>query len=103
MAYNFNSSDTPPVPPEPQAAGADTPDESAGTPLAPPPSEAVLRFRACRWMQPAENGSPAFCTHREVKPYAGSNTFDAGAWCPNCTHYKLRRVPKKRSPDDYQY
>ena len=103
MAYNFNSGDTPPVPPEPQAAGAEAPADGAGTPLEPPPSEAVLRFRACRWMQPAENGNPAFCTHREVKPYAGSSTFDAGAWCPDCTLYKLRRIPKKRSPDDFHY
>ncbi len=103
MAYNFNSGDTPPASPDPPATGADTQDAADGTPLKPPVSEALVRFRACRWMQPAENGNPAFCTHREVKPYAGSSAFDAGAWCPDCTFYKLRRVPKKRSPDDYQY
>ena len=101
MAYNFNNGDSPSAPPDPLAARAESPDGATGTPLEPAPTEALLRFRACRWMQPAENGNPAFCTHREVKPYAGSSTFDADAWCPDCSHYKLRRVPKKRSPDDY--
>jgi hypothetical protein len=55
-------------------------------------------------MQPAEEGHAAeFCTHREVKPYAGATTFDAEAWCPECTYFKLRRVPKKRSPENYSY
>ena len=50
-------------------------------------------------------GQPAeFCTHREVKPYAGTTGFDPDAWCPECQYYKLRRAPKKRSPsDDYSY
>ena len=51
-------------------------------------------------MQPAENGSQEFCTHREVKPYAGTSGFDAEAWCPECQHFKLRRAPKKRPPSD---
>ncbi len=63
---------------------------------APAPSAAVVRFRSCRWYQPPENGSAEFCTHREVKPYAGTNNFDAEAWCPDCVHYKVRRTPKKR-------
>ena len=45
-----------------------------------------------------------FCTHREVKPYAGTTGFDADAWCPDCQYYKLRRAPKKREPrDEYSY
>ena len=73
--------------------------------LAPVPeqSAAVIRFRACRWYQPPENGNGEFCTHREVKPYAGTTGFDASAWCPDCQYHKLRRTPKKRSPDDYSY
>ena len=51
-------------------------------------------------MQPADNGTAEFCTHAEVKPYAGTAGFDADAWCPDCTHYKLRRTPKKRQSDD---
>jgi hypothetical protein len=35
-----------------------------------------------------------------VKPYAGAATFDAEAWCGDCQYYKLRRVPKKRVPND---
>jgi hypothetical protein len=54
-------------------------------------------------MQPAEDGNAEFCTHREVKPYAGMAGFDADAWCPECQYYKLRRAPKKRSPEDYSY
>jgi len=69
-----------------------------------PESAAFVRFRSCRWMQPAENGNQEFCTHREVKPYAGTQGFDADAWCPECQYYKLRRAPKKRNPaDDYSY
>ena len=68
-----------------------------------PESAAFVRFRSCRWMQPAEDGNQEFCTHREVKPYAGTQGFDADAWCPECQYYKLRRAPKKRNPDDYTY
>ena len=69
-----------------------------------PESAAFVRFRSCRWMQPIENGNQEFCTHREVKPYAGTQGFDADAWCPECQYYKLRRAPKKRNPsDDYSY
>jgi hypothetical protein len=68
-----------------------------------PQSASLVRFRSCRWMQPAENGNTEFCTHREVKPYAGTAGFDADAWCPECAYYKLRRAPKKRNPDDYSY
>jgi hypothetical protein len=69
-----------------------------------PQSAAFVRFGSCRWQQPAEDGNAAFCTHREVKPYAGTAGFDADAWCPDCQYYKLRRAPKKREPrDDYTY
>ena len=63
-------------------------------------SAAFVRFRSCRWHQPKENGSAEFCTHREVKPYAGTAGFDADAWCPDCQYYKLRRSPKKKSAND---
>src|SRR5688572_20093215 len=69
-----------------------------------PESAAFARFRSCRWHQPKENGSSEFCTHREVKPYAGTSGFDADAWCPDCQYYKLRRSPKKKQPgDEYSY
>ena len=60
--------------------------------------------RSCRWQQPIEDGGPEFCTHREVKPLAGTIAFDAQAWCPDCQYYKLRRTPKKRNyNEDYSY
>ena len=69
-----------------------------------PQSAAFVRFNSCRWQQPAEEGNAAFCTHREVKPYAGTTGFDPDAWCPDCQYYKLRRAPKKRAPqDEYSY
>ena len=69
-----------------------------------PLSASIVRFNSCRWQQPKEEGNAAFCTHREVKPYAGTTAFDADAWCPECQYYKLRRTPKKRSPnDEYSY
>jgi len=82
-------------------------DSPTDRPTSPTPDEmisaAFVRFRSCRWHQPAENGNAEFCTHREVKPYAGTTGFDADAWCPDCQYYKLRRAPKKRTPDDHSY
>jgi len=69
---------------------------------APALSPAVARFKSCRWRRPPEDG-PECCGHRDVLPIAGTTGFDAEAWCPDCTFYKLRRTPKKRSPDDYRY
>ena len=93
----------------PAAPASPASNQSPGPTLVPvtsdiPQSAAFVRFRSCRWMQPAENGNQEFCTHREVKPYAGTTGFDPDAWCPECQYYKLRRAPKKRSPsDDYSY
>ena len=69
---------------------------------APSVSAAVSRFKSCRWRRPPEDG-PECCGHRDVLPIAGTTGFDAEAWCPECTFYKLRRTPKKRSPEDYRY
>jgi hypothetical protein len=86
-----NSNPDPARPP----SGEETPAEQPDT-----RSPAEQRFQSCRWQQPAEDGEPAFCTHQEVKPYAGTTGFDPEAWCPDCEHYKLRRTPKKRPPRD---
>ena len=122
MAYNFNND--PFSPPGQPGGGVMSPGPSSGAgpaaaePAVPaanspgptpvtsdvPESAAFVRFRSCRWQQPKEEGSSEFCTHREVKPYAGTNGFDADAWCTECQYYKLRRAPKKRQPsDDYTY
>ena len=103
MAFSFSNGepgDSPETPASTPAAG-DT--VAAPAPAAEPQSPGVTRFNSCRWQQPPENGIAAFCTHREVKPYAGTTGFDAEAWCPECAYYKLRRVPKKRNRDDYAY
>ena len=128
MASNFNNSSVPTAPDE-SAAPASTPAiapipapmspgpalESAApadVPSAAPPavtsdnpeSAAFVRFRSCRWQQPKDESGSEFCTHREVKPYAGTSGFDADAWCPDCQYHKLRRAPKKRNPnEDYSY
>jgi hypothetical protein len=65
-------------------------------------SPAVARFKSCRWRRPPEDG-PECCGHRDVLPIAGASGFDPEAWCPDCQFYKLRRTPKKRSPEDYRY
>ena len=65
-------------------------------------SEAVTKFKSCRWRRPPEDG-PECCGHRDVLPIAGASGFDPEAWCPDCSFYKLRRTPKKRSPDEYRY
>jgi hypothetical protein len=115
LAYNFNNNTFSPPGGESQGAfgtsapAPDAPAAPAQTSPAPatsdsPQSAALIRFRSCRWQQPKEEGSSEFCTHREVKPYAGTTGFDADAWCPECQYYKLRRAPKKREPrDDYSY
>jgi hypothetical protein len=85
----------------------DTPAEPANVavpPAAVPPaavSAAVIKFRSCRWRRPPEDGTEC-CGHRDVLPMAGTNSFDAEAWCPDCTYFKLRRTPKKRD-DSYRY
>jgi hypothetical protein len=109
LAFNSNNDpiggppaddeDSPPMPSS-QADGSATPAPAADTK---PQSTGFVRFTSCRWQQPAEDGREAFCTHREVKPYAGTSGFDADAWCVDCQYYKLRRAPKKRNPDEYRY
>ena len=84
------------------------PPPAPGAPAAQPPSDttptsaAVARFKSCRWRRPPEEG-PECCGHRDVLPMAGTTGFDAQAWCPDCAFFKLRRTPKKRSPEDYRY
>jgi hypothetical protein len=79
--------------------------EPSATPTAVDPtpvSAAVMKFKSCRWRRPPEDG-PECCGHRDVLPMAGATGFDPEAWCPDCSFYKLRRTPKKRSPEDYRY
>ena len=73
-----------------------------GSAEAPVVSAAVTKFKSCRWRRPPEDG-PECCGHRDVLPMAGTTGFDPQAWCPDCSFYKLRRTPKKRSPDEYRY
>jgi hypothetical protein len=118
LAFNFNNDPINAGPPggndqAPRSAAspASAPEAPASPAPSPAPvtsdnpqSAAFVRFGSCRWQQPAEEGNAAFCTHREVKPYAGTTGFDADAWCPDCQYYKLRRAPKKREPrDEYTY
>ena len=114
MAFNFNN-DSGAIRVQPDSASSPGPEATSPAPSAPatspvpitsdnPQSAAFARFASCRWQQPAEDGNAAFCTHREVKPYAGTTGFDADAWCGDCQYYKLRRAPKKRTPqDEYTY
>ena len=113
MASNFNNdSDTVTMDlpksddPQPTAPPNQPATDAVATPQPAPAVESAawVKFRSCRWHQPKEEGNAEFCTHREVKPYAGTTGFDADAWCPDCQYYKLRRSPKKREPrDDYSY
>lgn len=77
--------------------------ESSTAPPAPAPADspAVERFKSCRWRCSPEDG--AFCTHRDVLPFAGKEGFTAESWCPDCSFYKLRRTPKKRERLDFTY
>jgi hypothetical protein len=84
MIDDTTSSDRPVSPPV-----TDTTDEPA------PVTAAQTRFQSCRWRKPPENGSAAYCTHRDVLPMAGTTGFNPDSWCPDCGFYKLRRVPRR--------
>jgi hypothetical protein len=86
----------------PTIASGAPPDSNAESATTPPVSEAMARFKSCRWRRPPDEGTEC-CGHRDVLPLAGTTGFDPEAWCPECAFYKLRRTPKKRSPDEYHY
>lgn len=91
--------------PMPDSLSAQTPNDTPASPdtgNAAALSPAVVKFKSCRWRRPPEDG-PECCGHRDVLPMAGTTGFDPQAWCPDCSFFKLRRTPKKRSPDDYRY
>ena len=87
----------------PTQATTSEPAAAAAAPVvqAPASTEAVLKFKSCRWRSDKEDGE--FCTHRDVLPFAGKVGFKADSWCPDCAFYKLRRTPKKRDRNDYAY
>jgi hypothetical protein len=103
LASHFNNDDTD-LRQEPRAAGAAA-GVSDAAPAAVPTAvqneavpqvpAALIKFRSCRWRRPPEDGVEC-CGHRDVLPIAGTTSFDASAWCPDCTYFKLRRTPKKR-------
>jgi hypothetical protein len=61
-------------------------------------SPAAKRFDTCRWRKAAEDGSPAHCTHRDVVTMAGTQAFSPEAWCTDCDKFKVRRTPRKPTP-----
>ena len=81
---------SPTAPAEPESPGP----QAADAPATAPVSEAVIKFRSCRWRCDPDQGE--FCSHRDVLPFAGKEGFVADSWCPECAFYKLRRTPKKR-------
>ena len=83
-----------PAPPENAAAQETAQAEAPSVPATAPVSDAVIKFRSCRWRCDPDQGE--FCTHRDVLPFAGKEGFVADSWCPECGFYKLRRTPKKR-------
>ena len=86
----------------PNASGTGPAPAALETPSTPAPvSDAMIKFKSCRWRRPPEDG-PECCGHRDVLPIAGTS-FNPEAWCPDCTFFKLRRTPKKRNPDEYRY
>lgn len=64
-------------------------------------SASVRRFRSCRWYAASSGDVSEHCTNRDVLPFAGTTGFRADAWCPDCTHYKARRITKKPQQDYY--
>ena len=95
--------------------GAPGPDAPATEPVGPEPAEAPpteappteaspteARFKSCRWHTAPDGGGVAYCSHRDVLPFAGMTGFSADAWCPDCKFFKLRRAPRKRPAGDWQ-
>ena len=83
---------TPPVERVPQP---EEPAQGQGPAVGPSDaSTATMKFKSCRWKCDPDAG--AFCTHRDVLPFAGKEGFVPESWCPDCSFYKLRRTPKKR-------
>ena len=78
---------------QPVSLSDDTQGESAPA-IAEHPT--AKRFTSCRWHE-TQDGGAAYCSHRDVLPYAGMNGFKPEAWCPECAFYKARRTVKKRS------
>ena len=101
MASNFNDDFSNDVRHHGGGAPAEPAAPRSPEPISPPPpatplvSEAVIKFRSCRWRRPPDEGVEC-CGHRDVLPIAGSTSFDPEAWCPDCAFFKLRRTPKKR-------
>ena len=60
------------------------------------------RFKSCRW-HATQEGAEAYCSHRDVLPYAGMNGFVPEAWCHDCTFYKVRRTVKKKPDQQFDY
>ena len=63
----------------------------------------LQRFTSCRW-HGTQDDAAAYCSHRDVLPYAGMNGFNPEAWCPECKLFKVRRTTRKNAeyiPDDY--
>ena len=84
--------DTNPLtPPVERVAQPETPAAPVGPSDA---SAATMKFKSCRWKCDPDAG--AYCTHRDVLPFAGKEGFVPESWCPDCAFYKLRRTPKKR-------
>jgi len=57
------------------------------------------KFKSCRYYETQDNGGTAYCSNRDVLPYAGINGFKPEAWCEDCSFYKVRRTVKK--PEDH--
>ena len=112
MASNFNNdmNDTTNDPILPPGARVAEPTAVTDSPVAAgsvAPAQPAAVFARCDQVPvvsvaaPPEDGTEC-CGHRDVLPLAGTNSFDAEAWCPDCTYFKLRRTPKKRE-DGYRY
>jgi hypothetical protein len=109
LASNFNNEISNELTDRSESRAADTrapavpPNEGPLPSPVPEPlvSEAVIKFRSCRWRRPPDDGVEC-CGHRDVLPIAGTTSFDAEAWCPDCAFFKLRRTPKKR-PEPHRY
>ena len=58
----------------------DAPPSSDDTPATPTEDPTLTKFKSCRWHATQDDDSTAYCSHRDVRPYAGVNGFTPEAW-----------------------
>lgn len=91
------------APETPSSADPDSGPATTDTPETPTEDPTVTKFKSCRWHATQDSEGAEYCSHRDVRPFAGVNGFTVEAWCPDCEFFKVRRTVKRRTTFDDDY